>query len=168
MSISSVLIQFVIHVIWNVICASALADLNPRRSEDPEEELSVRVYMQSLKLSEPLRYTLQDPVKHCLTNKFKLPDPVIFFSEQESELPSPPSPTYRGLSGKVHWSEIAFNNNHNKNHNFYYNYYYYFILNWSKTVEMCPMQTQVEGFKLLYGYCKGLLVLVNSSVNTKP
>lgn len=108
MSISSVLMQFVIHVIWNVICASALADFNPRRAEDPEEELSVRVYMQGLKLSEPLRYTLQDPVKHRLTNKFKLPDPVIFFSEQESELPSPPSPTYRGLSGKVHWSKITF------------------------------------------------------------
>ncbi|KAG1974028.1 histone-lysine N-methyltransferase SETD1B-A [Pimephales promelas] len=75
-----------------------LFDLNPRRAEDPEEELSVRVYMHGLKLSEPVRYTLQDPVKHCLTNKFKLPDPVIFFSEQESELPSPPSPTYRGLS----------------------------------------------------------------------
>lgn len=88
--------QFVIHVIF----CSALADLSPRRTEDPEEELSVRVYMQGLKLSEPLRYTLQDPVKHCLTNKYKLPDPVIFFSEQESELPSPPSPTYRGLSGK--------------------------------------------------------------------
>ncbi|XP_073675734.1 histone-lysine N-methyltransferase SETD1B-A [Garra rufa] len=75
-----------------------LFDLDLARTEDPEEELSVRVYMQGLKLPEPLRYTLQDPVKHCLTNKLKLPDPVIFFSEQESELPSPPSPTYRGLS----------------------------------------------------------------------
>nr|XP_021327801.1 histone-lysine N-methyltransferase SETD1B isoform X1 [Danio rerio] len=73
-------------------------DLDPAQMEDPEEELSVRVYMQGLKLPEPLRYTLQDPVKHCLTNKLKLPDPVIFFSDQESELPSPPSPTYRGLS----------------------------------------------------------------------
>ncbi|KTF85215.1 hypothetical protein cypCar_00014758 [Cyprinus carpio] len=75
-----------------------LFDLNPARTEDPEEELSVRVYMQGLKLPEPLKYTLQDPVKHCLTNKLKLPDPVLFFSDQESELPSPPSPTYRGLS----------------------------------------------------------------------
>lgn len=122
----SVLMQFVIHVIWNVICASALADLNPRRSEDPEEELSVRVYMQGLKLSEPLRYTLQDPVKHCLTKKFKLPDPVIFFSEQESELPSPPSPTYRGLSGKVHWSEITFTD---PSHFFNFNYLQYTFFN---------------------------------------
>ncbi|XP_058639866.1 histone-lysine N-methyltransferase SETD1B-A isoform X1 [Onychostoma macrolepis] len=75
-----------------------LFDLDPASTEDPEEELSVRVYMQGLKLPEPLRYTLQDPVKHCLTNKLKLPDPVIFFSDQESELPSPPSPTYRELS----------------------------------------------------------------------
>ncbi|XP_043102302.1 histone-lysine N-methyltransferase SETD1B [Puntigrus tetrazona] len=75
-----------------------LFDIDPANTEDPEEELSVRVYMQGLKLPEPLRYTLQDPVKHCLTNKLKLPDPVIFFSDQESELPSPPSPTYRGLS----------------------------------------------------------------------
>ncbi|XP_050972312.1 histone-lysine N-methyltransferase SETD1B-A [Labeo rohita] len=75
-----------------------LFDLDLARTEDPEEELSVRVYMQGLKLPEPLRYSLQDPVKHCLTNKLKLPDPVIFFSEQDSELPSPPSPTYRGLS----------------------------------------------------------------------
>ncbi|XP_016424762.1 histone-lysine N-methyltransferase SETD1B-A-like [Sinocyclocheilus rhinocerous] len=75
-----------------------LFDLGPARTEDPEEELSVRVYMQGLKLPEPLRYTLHDPVKHCLTHKLKLPDPVIFFSDQESELPSPLSPTYRGLS----------------------------------------------------------------------
>ncbi|XP_042585929.1 histone-lysine N-methyltransferase SETD1B-like isoform X2 [Cyprinus carpio] len=75
-----------------------LFDLDPASTEDPEEELSVTVYMQGLKLPEPLRYTLQDPVKHCLTNKLQLPDPVIFFSDQESELPSPPSPTYRGLS----------------------------------------------------------------------
>ncbi|XP_059359414.1 histone-lysine N-methyltransferase SETD1B-A [Carassius carassius] len=75
-----------------------LFDLDPATTEDPEEELSVTVYMQGLKLPEPLRYTLQDPVKHCLTNKLKLPDPAIFFSDQESELPSPPSPTYRGLS----------------------------------------------------------------------
>lgn len=92
----------------NVICGSALADLDPACTEDPEEELSVRVYMQGLKLPEPLRYTLPDPVKHCLTNKLKLPDPVIFFSDQESELPSPPSPTYRGLSGMVYYSLIHF------------------------------------------------------------
>ncbi|XP_051950703.1 histone-lysine N-methyltransferase SETD1B [Xyrauchen texanus] len=72
-----------------------LLDLDP---EDPEEELSVRVYMQGLKLSDPLKYTLQDPVKHCLTNKLKLTDPVTFFSDQEPELPSAPSPSYRALS----------------------------------------------------------------------
>lgn len=75
--------------------------MDPANTEDPDEELSVRVYMQGLKLPEPLRYTLQDPVKHRLTNKLKLPDPVIFFSDQELELPRPPSPTYRGLSGIV-------------------------------------------------------------------
>ncbi|TRY86522.1 hypothetical protein DNTS_010142, partial [Danionella cerebrum] len=73
-------------------------DLDPFGTEEPEEELSVRVYMQGLKLPDPLRYTLQDPVKHCLTNKLKLPDPAMFFMDQEAELPSPPSPTYRGLS----------------------------------------------------------------------
>ncbi|XP_057213095.1 histone-lysine N-methyltransferase SETD1B-A [Triplophysa rosa] len=73
-------------------------DLDSRIAEDPEEELSVRVYMQGLKLPEPLRYTLQDPVKHYLTKRYKLPDPVIFFSDHEPELLSPPSPSYTELS----------------------------------------------------------------------
>lgn len=85
-------------------CCSDLLDFDSRVAEDPEEELSVRVYMQGLKLPEPLRYTLQDPVKHCLTNRLKLPDPVIFFSDHEPELQRPPSPSYRGLSGKTLFS----------------------------------------------------------------
>nr|XP_055025182.1 histone-lysine N-methyltransferase SETD1B-A [Misgurnus anguillicaudatus] len=72
-------------------------DLGSRTAEDPEEELSVRVYMQGLKLPDPLKYTMQDPVKHCLTDRLKLPDPVIFFSDHEPELPHPPSPSFRGL-----------------------------------------------------------------------
>ncbi|KAA0713862.1 Histone-lysine N-methyltransferase SETD1B-A [Triplophysa tibetana] len=73
-------------------------DLDSRIAENPEEELSVRVYMQGLKLPEPEEYTFQDPVKHCLTNRYKLPDPVIFFSDHEPGLLSPPSPSYRELS----------------------------------------------------------------------
>lgn len=90
-------------LVYNQIinCCSDLLDLDSRIAENPEEELSVRVYMQGLKLPEPLRYTFQDPVKHCLTNRFKVPDPVIFFSDHEPGLPSPPSPSYRELSGKI-------------------------------------------------------------------